>query len=215
MSGDELRITDPEIEDYILGLYSPVNDVFSDMEKQAERSDVKIVGPFVGRALFQLCAIKGSINIFELGSGFGYSALWFALALGEEGKIVCTDKLSENSELAWSYFARAGQEKKLQFLCGDALSTLADFPKGFDIIFNDIDKEEYPQVIELAWEKLNPGGMLITDNVLWSGRVVRDDGSEATEGVSEFNKAIFSDPRFFSTILPVRDGLGVSLKITE
>ncbi len=214
MPETEFKITDPEIEDYILGLRPPVHEVFSDMEKRAEQSDVKIVGSLAGRVLFQLCAMKGAASVFELGSGFGYSALWFAFALGEEGEVVCTDRLSRNSELARSYFARAGQEKKLRFLCGDALSALADFPGGVDIIFNDIDKEEYPQVPELAREKLNPGGLLITDNALWSGRVVRDDGSESAAGVSEYNRAVFSDPGFFSTILPVRDGLAVSLKIT-
>ncbi len=207
------RITNPEIEDYILSFYPRVHEVFYDMEKRAEGSDVKIVGPLMGRFLSQICLFRGTKSIFEMGSGFGYSALWFAHSLGEEGEITCTDWLRENAEAAHGYFTRAGQAAKLRFVCGDALDILANSDSKFDIIFNDIDKESYPRVIELAREKLNPGGMLITDNVLWGGRVLAGGGSESTQGVLEFNRLLFSNPGFFSTVLPLRDGVALSVRI--
>jgi hypothetical protein len=116
-------------------------------------------------------------------------------------------------EAAREYFTRAGEIRKLRFVCGDALDILANSDRKFDMIFNDIDKESYPRVIELAREKLNPGGMLITDNVLWGGKVLSGGGSESTEGVLEFNRLLFSDPEFFSTVVPLRDGVALSVRI--
>jgi len=207
------KITNPEIEDYILSLYPCVNEVFCEMEKRAEGSDVKIVGPLVGRFLSQICLLRRPQSIFEMGSGFGYSALWFSLFLDDGGVVTCTDWLEENAEAARGYFMRAGQIHKLRFVCGDALDVLANSDRKFDMIFNDIDKENYPRVIELAREKLNPGGMLVTDNVLWGGRVLSGGGSESTEGVLEFNRLLFSDPEFFSTVVPLRDGVALSVRI--
>ena len=207
------KITNPEIEDYILSLYPSVNEVFCEMEKRAEGSDVKIVGPLVGRFLSQICLLRRPQSIFEMGSGFGYSALWFSLFLDDGGVVTCTDWLEENAEAARGYFTRAGQIHKLRFVCGDALDVLANSDRKFDMIFNDIDKENYPRVIELAREKLNPGGMLVTDNVLWGGRVLSGGGSESTEGVLEFNRLLFSDPEFFSTVVPLRDGVALSVRI--
>lgn len=205
-------ITNPEIENYIHSLYPRVHEVFYEMEKRAEGSDVKIVGPIVGRFLSQICLLRKPRNVFEMGSGFGYSALWFSLSAEGEDVITCTDWLEENRAAALEYFARAGQTHKLRFVCGDALDVLANSDRKFDMIFNDIDKESYPQVIELAREKLNPGGMLITDNVLWGGRVLSGGGSESTEGVLEFNRLLFSDPEFFSTVVPLRDGVALSIR---
>lgn len=210
---ETLTITNPGIEDYIRSLYPRVHEVFYEMEKRAEGSDVKIVGPLVGRFLSQICLLQKPRNIFEMGSGFGYSALWFSLSLGGEGLITCTDWLEENGEAAREYFTRAGEARKLRFFCGDALDILANSDRKFDMIFNDIDKENYPRVIELAREKLNPGGMLITDNVLWGGRVLGGGGSESTEGILEFNRLLFSDPEFFSTVIPLRDGVAISVRV--
>ncbi len=206
-------ITNPEIEDYILSLYPQANEIFCEMERRAEGSDVKIVGPLVGRFLSQICLLRGPRSIFEMGSGFGYSALWFSLFLGDGGSVTCTDWLEENAEAAREYFTRAGQIQKLRFVCEDALCVLANSDRKFDIIFNDIDKENYPRVVELAREKLNPGGMLITDNVLWGGRVVGGGGSQSTDGVVRFNRLLFSDPGFFSTVVPIRDGVALSVRI--
>ena len=210
---EDTYITNPGIEDYIHSLYPRVHEVFYEMEKRAEGSDVKIVGPLVGRFFSQICLLHKPRSIFEMGSGFGYSALWFSLSLGSEDVITCTDWLEENGAAAREYFTRAGEIHKLRFVCGDALDILANSDRKFDMIFNDIDKESYPRVIELAREKLNPGGMLITDNVLWGGKVLSGGGSESTEGVLEFNRLLFSDPEFFSTVVPLRDGVALSVRI--
>ncbi len=210
---DKIDITDSRIENYIHSLYPRVHEVFYEMEKRAEETDIKIVGPLVGRFLSQICLLQKPQSVFEMGSGFGYSALWFSLFLKAGAAVTCTDHLEENGEAAREYFTRAGQIRKLRFIRGDALDILENSDCKFDMIFNDIDKEDYPRVIGLAREKLNSGGILITDNVLWGGRVLRGGGSESTEGVLEFNEILFSDPGFFSTVIPLRDGVALSVKV--
>lgn len=213
MNGTGAPITDPQIEDYMSSLYPRVPEVLRDMEKRAEGSDVRIVGPLVGRFLAWMCLVSKPRSVFEMGSGFGYSALWFALSLDAGCSVTCTDTSPRNAELAGDYFARAGESEKLEFIVGDALEALENSARGFDIIFNDVDKELYPRALSVAREKLAPGGMLITDNAFWHGRVVRDDGSESARGVAEFNRAVFSDPGFVSSVVPLRDGLVLSLRI--
>jgi len=210
---DKIDITDSRIENYIHSLYPRVHEVFYEMEKRAEETDIKIVGPLVGSFLSQICLLQKPQSVFEMGSGFGYSALWFSLFLKAGAAVTCTDHLEENGEAAREYFTRAGQIRKLRFIRGDALDILENSDCKFDMIFNDIDKEDYPRVIGLAREKLNSGGILITDNVLWGGRVLRGGGSESTEGVLEFNEILFSDPGFFSTVIPLRDGVALSVKV--
>lgn len=207
------RITDPGIEKYIRSLYLPSGGVFAEMEKRAERSDVKIVGPLVGRFLGWICAALKPRGVFEMGSGFGYSALWISLFLPEGGTVTCTDRSEENARLAEDYFTSAGQAEKMRFVVGDALEILENSPGGFDMIFNDVDKEQYPRVFAVAREKLRSGGLLVTDNALWHGKVVDGDGEESTEGVREFNRLVFSDQGFVSALLPLRDGVAVSVKI--
>lgn len=204
-------IVDPEIDSYISDLYGESNSVLKEMEEYASKNEVPIVGPLVGRALMQLAMIKQPRNILELGSGFGYSAIWFAL--GSDARIVCTDFAREKADMATGYFKKAGISHKIDFLIGNSLYLLKNAAEKFDIIFNDVDKEYYPRVIEMASEKLNPGGLLISDNVLWYGRVAQDSDLPSTRGVKEYNQKLFSNPEFLSTIIPLRDGVSLSVKI--
>lgn len=213
MSGRAARITDPAIEEYMSSLCPRAPEVFSEMERRAEDGDVRIVGPLVGRFLSWTCLVSRPRRVFEMGSGFGYSALWMALSLEDGASVTCTDADPRNSELAGEYFARAGESAKLEFVVGDALETLGNRGGGFDMIFNDVDKELYPEAFALARRKLDPGGVLITDNALWHGRVVDDDGAESTRGVMEFNRLAFSDPGFVSAVIPLRDGLVLSVRV--
>ena len=206
-------IVNPEIEEYIERLTPSGDRVLSDMEEHARRNEFPIVGPVVGRLLYQLALMSGARTVLELGSGFGYSAYWFAKAVGEAGSVIYTDMSHENALVAEGFFDRAGLRERVDIRTGDALQILEESPGGFDIIFNDIDKEYYPRVVEGAYEKLRMGGLFITDNVLWSGRVLTDDGSPSTEGVREFTRLLLSNKGFFTTIIPVRDGVSISVKL--
>ncbi len=207
-------IVNPEIENYLKSL-SPVEDeVLRDMERLGKERQFPIVGPIVGRLLYQLVLVTGAKRVFEMGSGFGYSAYWFAKAMGEDGEVVFTDIRKKNAQLAKGFFRCGGVERRVRIEVGDSLEIL-DREKGeFDIIFNDIDKEYYPRVLEKAGGKLRRGGLLISDNMLWFGKVLMDKPlEESTKGIKEFTRILFSSAGFFTTIIPLRDGVSLSFKL--
>jgi predicted O-methyltransferase YrrM len=152
-------------------------------------------------------------RIFEFGSGYGYSALWFARASRDDCEIFCTDMSEENAELANQYFKRAEISHKINFLIDDAVSAFNKTEGNFDIIYCDINKDGYPEAFNSAIPRLNQGGVLITDNTLWSGRVVENNPSKSTKGIIEYNKLCYNHPKLLTTLYPVRDGVSVSLKI--
>lgn len=212
-SHSDVYILNPDIEDYMESLTPAGDSILKEMEEHARVSEFPIVGPLVGRLLFQLALMINAKSVLELGSGFGYSAYWFAKAVGEDSSVVYTDISVENARAAGDFFSRTGLGQRLDIRTGDAVKILEESPGGFDIIFNDIDKEYYPLVVDAAYEKLRKGGIFITDNVLWSGRVLTQDDSPSTEGVREFTRLLFSHEGFFTTIMPLRDGVSVSLKL--
>ncbi len=212
-SHSDIQILNPDIEDYIESLTPAGDTILREMEEHARVTEFPIIGPLVGRLLFQLALMVGAKNVLELGSGFGYSAYWLAKAVGEGGSVVYTDMSEENARAASDFLGRAGLGQRLDIRTGDAVRILEGSPGGFDVIFNDIDKEYYPLVIDPAYEKLRKGGIFITDNVLWSGRVLTPDDSPGTEGVKEFTRLLFSKEGFYSSIVPLRDGVSVSVKL--
>jgi caffeoyl-CoA O-methyltransferase len=208
-----MDIVNPAIEGYIDQLQDARAPVFREMERRAGELGFPIVGPQVGALLSILTRISGARTVLELGSGFGYSALWFAEALPEGGTVTCTDFSSEHEAQCREYFRRAGQAHKLRFLVGESLQLIRDLPGPFDVILNDIDKQDYPQSLPLVLPRLRRNGLFITDNTLWGGRVVRDGSSSAsTLGVRRFNEMLAVSEETFAVLLPVRDGLTVALK---
>lgn len=201
-----------EIRQYLQDIVPERPQVMQEMEAYARERNFPIVGPQVGRFLYQLVTISGARRIVELGSGFGYSAYWFSLASGSEGEIVLTDGDSENKVRALEYFKRAGLESSFDFRVGDALTSVNDLEGPVDIVYNDVDKEGYPETIETAARLLRPGGLFITDNLLWSGRVCQADPAPSTRGILDFTRQLFNDSRFFTTIIPIRDGLAVAVR---
>jgi len=167
----------------------------------------------VARVLQQFAMMINAKHVCELGSAIGYSTIWWARAVGEGGRVHYTDGDSRNAELARGYFDRAKVSKRIVIHTGDALEYLSEQKQEFDIIFNDIDKEDYPRVLRLVPPRLRKGGLFITDNVLWSGRVSQKKPADArTKAIVEFNRLLYNSPEFFTTILPIRDGLAVAVK---
>ncbi|MFX0113015.1 MAG: O-methyltransferase [Candidatus Hodarchaeota archaeon] len=204
----------PGLQDYLTGLLPDRDGVLLEIEAYAEEKQFPIVGPLIGIFLMQYTRLIKAKRILELGSGFGYSAIWFAKGVPEGGEIICTDLSQENVERAKSYFEKGGISEKIRFLVGDGLEVLSQLDGEFDIIFNDIEKEDYPEAFKAAIPRLRKGGLLITDNVLWYGKVVDAASTErATIGAREYNRLAFNDSRVISTIVPIRDGLGISLKL--
>lgn len=208
-----MSILYPKIERYLQNLMPSDHAVLKEMEKRAVQSHFPIIGPAVGRLLFQYAhAIKAS-RIFELGSGFGYSALWFAQGMRADGKIYCTDFLPENLRLAEQFFRKTGLHEKLQTLEGDALKNLDATEGEFDIILMDIDKKFYVDGFQRAWPRIRRGGFFIVDNTLWKGKVADEQPDETTRAVLELTERIFAQKDALSTLLPLRDGVIVSLKL--
>jgi caffeoyl-CoA O-methyltransferase len=209
-----MNIVDPQIAEYLRSLYDDGDPVRRAMEALAAERDFPIVGPLVGRHLEQLALSIGARRVFELGSGYGYSALYFARAVGPDGTVHCTDLSAENVGLAERFLTEAGLWSRITYHREDALGALARVGGTWDIVYCDIDKHGYPDAVEAAFARLRPGGLFITDNVLWSGRVLpgRDDGTASTRGVVEFTRRLFAHPGFLTRIDPTRDGVAVALK---
>jgi len=206
-------ITVPAVEDYLYSMLPARDEVLTEMEGEAAKHQIPIVGPAVGRILYQLALMIGAKAVFELGSAIGYSTIWWARAVGDGGRVVYTDGDPKKAEQARRYFERAGVSGRISLKTGDALELLSEEKQQFDIIFNDVDKEDYPRVFRLAVPRLRKGGLFVTDNVLWSGRVAERNPSEAsTKAILEFNRLLYGSTELFTTILPIRDGVAVAIK---
>ena len=201
-----------EIHRYMESITPARPAVLREMEQYAADEGFPIVGPLVGRLLYQFATLVKAKRIMELGSGFGYSAYWFSLAIGSRGHIVMTDGDKAKKRRAMDYFKRAGLDTKFDFRVGDALRTIKKQEGPFDIIFNDIDKKDYPKTIELVAPRLRRGGLFITDNVIWDGKVAKREADETTDAIKEFNQTLYHDGRFFTTIMPVRDGVSIAVR---
>ena len=208
-------IVNPRIEDYLRKLYDDGDPVRLEMEEMGRQRKFPIVGPLVGRYLQVLTRSIRARRVFELGSGYGYSALHFARAVGEAGVVHCTELSEENVRLAEGFLTRAGVWSRITYHREEATAALRKTGGTWDIIYNDIDKDGYPAVVDLAHAHLRPGGLFITDNVIWSGRVLdgEDDGKPATAGVKEFTARLFAHRGFLTSINPTRDGVAVALRL--
>lgn len=197
-------------------LHSKIPDrppILKEMENFASDNGFPIIGPLVGRFLYQMVVLTKARKILELGSGFGYSAFWFSLATKSKGNIYMTDGEKKNKRLAFEYFKKAGLQSQFTFKVGDALKIAKKLDAPFDIILNDIDKIDYPQTIDIAASLLKKGGLFITDNLIWSGKVLDKKKDETTKRVVEFTDMLYRDSRFFTTIMPVRDGISISVRL--
>ncbi len=208
------EITGKDVEQYIYSLLPERDGVLREIEQTARQRDIPIVGPAVGRLLYQLAQMIGARSVFEMGSAVGYSTIWWARAVGTEGNVTYTDGDHKNAEEARGYLQRAGVADRVRVLVGDALELLSEEKGEFDIIFCDVDKDDYPRALKVAAQRVRKGGLFVTDNTLWSGRVTQAQPQESTtQAIQEFNKALYAMPEFWTTILPLRDGVSVALKI--
>jgi predicted O-methyltransferase YrrM len=210
------RFLEPGVKPYIHGLSRHDDPVLAEMEEAARQRNFPIIGPVVGRFLFQVALLRGARRIFELGSGFGYSTLWFAKALRRlgGGEVFHTDMDPANTGQARGYLSRAGVSDLVRFLTGEAVASLRSTPGPFDLVYLDLDKQLYPQALAAAREKLGRGGVLLADNTLWFGRVLDSaDRAPSTEGIRRFTQELWADRDFFSTLVPLRDGFTISVRL--
>ena len=208
-------IIQSSVEKYLDTLLPARDPVVREMERYAAKHDVPIIGPACGRLLYQMARLIRAQRVFELGSAIGYSTLWLARAVGAGGTVFYTDSDPANASRAEDYLRRGGVLDRVKILQGDALELFDSTEGQFDLVFNDVLKAQYPEVFRLAVPRVRAGGLFITDNVLWSGRVAQPAAKKDadTHGIQEFNRLIYKSPDLFTTIIPLRDGVAVCEKI--
>ncbi len=200
---------------YLDSLVPERNAVMQEMEQRARATNFPIIGTAAGHSLYQITRMIKAKSVFELGSGYGYSTAWFCKAVQENGggvvhHVVWHEDLSRDAR---GYLDRMGYSDLVQFHCSEAVEALKSTPGSFDVIFNDIDKIGYPASIPVIKERLNPGGVLMIDNMLWHGRLFdASDHSAESEAIKETTKMLISDPDFITTLLPIRDGVIVAFR---
>ncbi len=209
-----MELINQEIESYLAGLVRSTHPVLREMEQVAAELNFPIIGPQVGRLLSSLTLASGAKRVLDLGSGFGYSAVFFAHAGGPEGTVILTESSARRADQAREFLTKAGLIERAEFQVGDALeigTSLAG--ERFDVVFNDIEKKDYPRTLEIARALLGVGGMFICDNMLCCGRVIDPaDADEVTAGVVELTRALYQAKDFVTTLIPIRDGVTLSVK---
>jgi len=204
-----------DVEEYLYELLPARDPVITEMEDYAAKNRVPIIGPAVARLMTLLVQVSGAKRIFEMGSAIGYSTIWLARAAGPGAEVFYTDGDPQNARRAQDYFRKAGVAKRIHVGVGNALELIKKTPGKFDFVFNDIDKRQYPDALRAALPKLRRGGLLVTDNTLWSGKAARpaapDDAD--TRGVQEFNRLVYASKQLYPVLLPLRDGVTVCRKL--
>ena len=203
-----------EVEEYLYGLLPERDAVVAEIEDYAAENRVPIIGPAVARLMALLVQVSGAKRIFEMGSAIGYSTIWLARAAGPKGKVIYTDGDPEKANRAKDYFKRAGVSKRIEVLVGNAHELLKKTPGKFDLIFNDVDKHQYPDSLRVALPKLRRGGLFISDNTLWSGKAARPAAPDDvdTQGIQEFNRLVYASKELYPVLIPLRDGVTVCRK---
>jgi len=210
-----MKLIASQVAAYLDGLVPRRPPRLAELEAEEQRTDFPIIGPATGHLCYLLTRLTGARQVFELGSGFGYSTAWFARAVKENGGGTVHHAVWDEdlSRAARENLAALGLVDVVRFHVGEAVATLTDATGPFDIIFNDIDKHDYPKALDVIATKLKAGGLLLADNLLWSGRIFDGrDRSKDTRGIREFTRRVQADPRWISSVIPIRDGLLVAYR---
>lgn len=209
------KIVYDEIDEYIDRLANRGDPALREVERQGLEEGWPIVAAAEGSLLYILARSIRAKRILELGTAIGYSGTWLARALADGGELVTVEHDPETAVIAGRNFEKTGVAGKVKILVGGAQTILADLKGPFDFIFNDIDKEGYPAVLEPCIERLRVGGLLVTDNVLWRGEVARSDRSAETSAIRTYNEQLAKEPRMIAAIVPLRDGVSIALKVHD
>jgi len=189
-------------------------EILSKLNKETHQKILQprmLSGHLQGRFLSLISKIKSPFHILEIGTYTGYGTICLAEGLATNGKIFTIDRNEELINIQNKYFEESGNRDRIVQLTGSATEILMDLDENFDLIFIDADKENYIKYFEIVSKKLNPNGIIISDNVLWSGKVVEEsDGDQETNTLKKFNSLLSKDERFETIILPLRDGLSIS-----
>ena len=206
------------IEHYLAGLNQLGDPVLRELERVGKEQRLPLIDAEVGALLRVLATTIGAVRILEIGTAIGYSGIWLAGALPPHGMLLTMEVKPERAQVARDNFARAGLAERASVIVGDAQRMLAKVSGPFDLIFQDGDKPQYLTQLDRLVELLRPGGLLVTDNVLWDGDVVPGFGTASkhqaadTRAIVEYNERINRHPQLMTVIVPLRDGVAISVK---
>ena len=204
-----------EIQQYAEQHTSGESDVLRELREHcyAHYSDSSMLSGFVqGRILSMFSRMIRPDKVLEIGTYLGYSALCLAEGLAEGGEIFSLDVNEETNAVAQSFINRTDLRDQIHLRLGDAIFMLPHMAGPYDLVFIDADKPNYCNYYNLVFDKVRPGGFIIADNVLWSGRVLDEEKDENTEALQDFNEMVLGDDRVSNVLLPIRDGLMVVRK---
>jgi predicted O-methyltransferase YrrM len=203
----------PKIDAYAAAHSFPESPVRRALREETERTMEfarMLVGPLEGAFLHVMTRLVHATRVLEIGMFTGYSALCFAEALPDEGRVITCEVDEESAAVARRFFAQSPHGRKIEIRMGSALETMAGLQGPFDVIFIDADKLNYPNYYRLAMELLSPRGLLLIDNVLWDGEVLHDPPpDDRTAAIQELNRIVSSDPRVTAVLATIRDGIWV------
>ena len=203
-------IVDEQVEAYAVEHTTVLLDLFERLEAETREKTTApqmMVGRLEGGFLAALVQLTGAKRILELGTFTGYSSISMATAMPDDGRIITCDVDPDATSIARRYMDESGHGHKIEIRLGPALETIETLDGPFDLVFIDADKPNYENYYEAVLPKLADDGLLIADNVLWSGRVVEPDGDESTQAIKAFNEHVRNDQRVTAVMLTVRDGM--------
>ena len=212
------QIVPDAVERYLAALNQLSDPVLREIQRDGEEKGLPLVDAEVGALLRVLATGAGATRILEIGTAIGYSGIWLAGALPANGMLLTMEVDESRARIARQNFLRAGLAERVNVMVGDASRMLAKVAGPFDVIFQDGDKPQYSPMLDRLVGLLRPGGLLITDNVLWDGEVVpgfiaapKRDVTE-TQAIVDYNQRISRHPQLMTAIIPLRDGVAVSVK---
>ncbi|THE66868.1 O-methyltransferase [Salinadaptatus halalkaliphilus] len=213
-----------DIERFVRAVGPDPDDVLAEMDDYAESEGFPHVGPEVGATLRLLARLADAERIFEFGSGFGYSAYWFAQALPDDGEIVLTEVDDDELEHAREYMARGGYDDLARYELGDALETIAEYDGQFDVVLIDHQKHRYVDAFEAVRDQIPVGGLVVADNAITAGIIEFDallerveggdpEQNDHTAGIGDYLERVTDDPAFETTVLPLGEGIAISYRV--
>lgn len=206
-----LTLVSPEIDEYAVSKSEPTSDLLQELVAATHRETSAprmLTGPLEGRFLKMIVQVTGARRILEIGMFTGYSALSMAEGLPDDGELITCDVDQHCIAIATKFFQRSPHGKKIKIKQGPALETMANLAGNFDLIFVDADKDNYSNYYEAALKLLKTGGVILIDNVLWSGKVInKANEDERSRAIAELNDRISKDERVDRVLLPIRDGI--------
>ncbi|MCF8239552.1 MAG: O-methyltransferase [Saprospiraceae bacterium] len=210
------EIVDARLEDYCARWSTPVSPVLEELDRETHLKTLypqMLTGAWQGRFLTMISQLVTPKRILEVGTFTGYSAICMAVGLAPGGILDTIEVDEEREPMIRRYIQKAQMEDRIHLHMGSALDIIPQLAGPFDLIFLDAHKPDYHRYFDLAFDKISPGGLILSDNVLWSGKVLEADQDEDTRALDAYNQKLARDPRVEQVILPLRDGLSVARKL--